>query len=82
MSKLVLPLDSSDYSLDLVGGKGLSLAGMAANGFPVPAGFSVTTEVYMQFVEQHNLQVSFVARDYGILRCCVLLHYPASTQRT
>lgn len=55
MSKLVLPLDSSDHSLDLVGGKGLSLAGMAANGFPVPAGFSVTTDVYMQFVEQHNL---------------------------
>ena len=42
--------------LDTVGGKGLSLASMTAAGFPVPAGFTVTTAAYRQFVAEQHLQ--------------------------
>ena len=42
--------------LDTVGGKGQSLASMTAAGFPVPAGFTVTTTAYRQFVSDNDLQ--------------------------
>jgi pyruvate,water dikinase len=40
-----------------VGGKGASLARLAAAGLPVPDGFHITTEAYKRFVEENNLQI-------------------------
>ena len=47
--------------LDTVGGKGLSLASMTAAGFPVPAGFTVTTAAYREFVSDNGLQEAIIA---------------------
>ncbi|HEY2592587.1 MAG TPA: PEP/pyruvate-binding domain-containing protein, partial [Chloroflexota bacterium] len=43
---LWLPLASDQATLDLVGGKGASLARLAAAGLPVPDGFLLTTAAY------------------------------------
>ena len=48
--------------LDTVGGKGLSLASMTAAGFPVPAGFTVTTAAYREFVSDNDLQEAIIDR--------------------
>ncbi len=53
---LVLPLYDASATLSQVGGKGASLACMAAVGLPVPPGFHVTTAAYRRFVTEHGLQ--------------------------
>src|SRR5581483_1462287 len=53
---LVLTLDDSTVTLEQVGGKGASLARMAAAGLPVPPGFLVTTAAYRRFVAENGLQ--------------------------
>ncbi len=52
---LILPLASPDATLERVGGKGASLARMAAAGLPVPAGFHITTQAYRRFVDESYL---------------------------
>ena len=52
----ILPLDEPDATLELVGGKGLSLTRMVNANLPVPNGFHITTEAYRQFVAQNELQ--------------------------
>jgi pyruvate phosphate dikinase-like enzyme len=52
----ILPLADVSARLSQVGGKGASLAHMAAAGLPVPAGFHVTTAAYRRFVMEHELQ--------------------------
>ena len=65
----ILPLADVSARLSQVGGKGASLARMAAAGLPVPAGFQVTTTAYRRFVTENGLQeqilsaVSAVAAD-------------------
>ncbi len=54
--RLVLALDDASATLEQVGGKGASLARMAAAGLPVPPGFHVTTAAYRRFVEENGLQ--------------------------
>lgn len=44
----------------LAGGKGANLGEMTTAGFPVPAGFVLTTEAYIAFVQHHNLQARIV----------------------
>ena len=56
MSPLVLPLDAPDPELSVLGGKGASLARLAAAGFPVPDGFHVTTAAYLDFVHTTAIQ--------------------------
>lgn len=56
---MILPLDAAHATLELVGGKGASLARMAGAGLPVPAGFHITTAAYRRFVEQNSLQEKF-----------------------
>lgn len=51
-----LPLDTSNDSLGLIGGKGKSLARMTNAGFSVPTGFHLTTEAYKCFVDRNELQ--------------------------
>ncbi|MGD0902347.1 MAG: PEP/pyruvate-binding domain-containing protein [Terracidiphilus sp.] len=54
-SPLILNLDSPQATLERVGGKGASLARMAAAGLPVPPGFHITTEAYRRFVDENHL---------------------------
>ena len=49
-------LAASPASLSELGGKGASLARLAAAGFPVPPGFVVSTAAYRRFVDDHDLQ--------------------------
>ena len=48
-------LDTKDDDLEVVGGKGRSLACMARAGFSVPGGFQVTTAAYRSFVSDNDL---------------------------
>ena len=59
--KYILPLNAKEASLELVGGKGRSLARMAIAGLPVPGGFQVTTSAYKRFVEENNLQDTIIS---------------------
>lgn len=59
-SQTVVPLESAGASLASVGGKGCSLAKLAAKGLPVPDGFFVSTTAYQDFVAAHGLQVSIL----------------------
>ena len=47
----MLPLADPGADLDTVGGKGASLARLAAAGLPVPGGFHLTTHAYRRFTE-------------------------------
>ena len=50
------PIDTTADSLELIGGKGRSLARMARAGFSVPGGFLVTADAYRKFVSDNALQ--------------------------
>ena len=56
----VLPLNTSDAALEVVGGKGKSLAAMTSAGMNVPDGFYVTTSAYRQYVADGNLQTTIL----------------------
>src|SRR5437016_2823877 len=58
---LVLALDDASARLEQVGGKGASLARLAAAGLPVPPGFHVTTAAYRRFVTENGLQEQILA---------------------
>src|SRR5260370_17383332 len=58
---LVLALDDASATLEQVGGKGASLARMAAAGLPVPPGFHITTAAYRRFVAENGLQEEILA---------------------
>ena len=48
-------------TLEVVGGKGVSLTRMVNAGLPVPWGYHVSTDAYRQFVTQNNLQPAILA---------------------
>ena len=50
-----------DDALELIGGKGRSLAKMSNAGFDVPSGFHLTADAYRAFVAENNLQDQIVA---------------------
>lgn len=56
-----LTLAAPDATLDAVGGKGTSLARMAASGLPIPDGFHITTAAYRAFVAANALQPVILA---------------------
>ncbi len=60
-SPLVLALDDASATLERVGGKGASLARLAAAGLPVPPGFHITTAAYRHFVARYGLQEQILA---------------------
>ena len=56
----VLPLTNADQgSLQLVGGKGANLGEMIRAGFPVPAGFCITTVAYARVATEAQIE-SFI----------------------
>jgi len=56
----ILPIDTEDVSLELIGGKGKSLARMASAGMDVPNGFYLTTSAYKDFIKENNLQETII----------------------
>lgn len=60
MLPFTAPEGAPAAELDTVGGKGLSLARLTAAGFAVPAGFTVTTAAYRQFVSDSDLQQTII----------------------
>ena len=60
-SDLILSLSDPSAGLSQVGGKGASLARLAAAGLPVPPGFCVTTAAHRRFVAEHELQARILA---------------------
>src|SRR5947208_15854667 len=59
--RLVLPLDAPEATLESVGGKGASLARLAAAGLPVPPGFHITTRAYRRFVSENHIVDAIVS---------------------
>ena len=57
----IVPLSDASAGLSQVGGKGASLARLAAAGLPVPPGFHITTAAYRRFVAEHGLQEQILA---------------------
>jgi len=57
----ILPLSDASAQLLEVGGKGASLARMAAAGLHVPPGFHITTAAYRRFVRENRLQEQILA---------------------
>ena len=56
----ILPMNTRDDALELIGGKGRSLAKMSIAGFDVPTGFHLTADAYRAFVAENNLQTKIV----------------------
>ena len=56
----ITTLDTKDDALEVVGGKGRSLAKLANAGFEVPGGFQVTTSAYRSFIAENDLQTKIV----------------------
>jgi phosphohistidine swiveling domain-containing protein len=54
--RLIVSLGEGEATLAEVGGKGASLASMAAAGLPVPRGFLLTTDAYRQFLDENGLE--------------------------
>ena len=54
------PLDTRDDGLEVVGGKGRSLARLSRNGFAVPTGFHVTASAYRNYVETRRIQADIL----------------------
>ncbi len=55
-TKFTQTLNDQSSTLEMVGGKGVSLSRLAKAGFPVPGGYHITTLAYRRFVEENNLQ--------------------------
>src|SRR5512139_3418235 len=66
-SNFILHLSDASAELSRVGGKGASLARLAAAGLPVPDGFHVTTAAYTQFVTANHLEAEIMAALATIL---------------
>lgn len=56
MSTFVLPLSDPQATLEVVGGKGMSLSRLSRLGLPVPDGFHITTQAYRLFVSANGIQ--------------------------
>ncbi len=56
MSVFTARLNTTNDALEIVGGKGRSLAKMTNAGFAVPGGFMVTTIAYAAFVDANNMR--------------------------
>lgn len=62
----VISLNDPRADLELVGGKGASLARLSNAGLPVPDGFYVTTAAYRKFVAANCLKTKIAAALEGV----------------
>ncbi len=58
--RYILSLATENASLEVVGGKGRSLAEMANADLKVPGGYYVTPAAYKKFVEDNDLQSEII----------------------
>ena len=58
---LILNLENPEATIEQVGGKGASLARMAAAGLPIPPGFHITTYAYRRFIDENHLANSILS---------------------
>ena len=56
MPTFILNLSALEATLEMVGGKGMSLAKLIRAGLPVPERFHITTEAYRRFVSENAIQ--------------------------
>ena len=56
-----LPLLHKQATLEMVGGKGMSLSKLLTAGIPVPEGFHVTTTSYKIFVERTIFSLTLIS---------------------
>jgi len=70
---LVLALNDPSAQLLQVGGKGASLARMAAADLSVPPGFHITTVAYRRFVTENGLQEQILAAVSAVTALIILL---------
>ena len=63
----ILPMDTTNDSLELIGGKGRSLAKMSNAGFDVPTGFHLNADAYRAFIAENDLQDQIVALAKPVL---------------
>jgi phosphohistidine swiveling domain-containing protein len=61
-ARYVRALSDEGLGLSELGGKGQSLARLAAAGVPVPGGFHITTAAYHDFVSEHHFQDAIAAQ--------------------
>ena len=66
MSWIVQFDDPRATDIEVVGGKGASLARLARAGFPVPAGFTITTEAYAAYIAANGLGDKIAAIVEGL----------------
>ncbi len=52
----IVPLDSSELDISLVGGKGVNIAKMISSGFSVPPAYCVTVDAYDMFLDVTGLR--------------------------
>ena len=64
----ILPLDTPDDRLEVVGGKGRSLARLARAGFDVPGGLHIATAAYRRFVADNALEARILALARPVLK--------------
>jgi len=57
----LIPLETSDVSIDKVGGKGVNLAKLSLAGYPVPSGFIISTSCYRDYVNHNELAPKITA---------------------
>ncbi len=62
----ILTLAHKDASIEIVGGKGMSLSKMLLAGLPVPDGFHVTTGAYRAFIAANNIQTKIIGLLQGV----------------
>ena len=55
-----IPINTEENSLEILGGKGRSLARMTRSGFRVPDGFIVTADAYRDFVNKCGIQEEII----------------------
>ncbi|MGB8382103.1 MAG: PEP/pyruvate-binding domain-containing protein, partial [Dermatophilaceae bacterium] len=67
MAAWTVAFDDPDLELDVGGGKGTNLGRLVRAGFPVPAGFVVSTAAYRATVAEHGLS-EVIAEATGRLR--------------
>ena len=63
---MILPINSPDAQLDNAGGKGANISKLIRAGFPIPAGFIITTAAYRQFIAENNLMGKISHRVSGM----------------
>jgi rifampicin phosphotransferase len=61
----ILPFQSDQATLPLVGGKGANLARMARAGLPVPEGFLIVTRAYQSYIDANHLSDGIAAALAG-----------------